>query len=97
MGHPKDPEVGPSMQRGDRQRRCLARRDTPPGAAAWTSGRWQVSWLAGRHSRRPSRFPSGVEWRGFAAYSCGGSRRFEALPLLRSLLIPSPGTISAQA
>ena len=93
-GHLTDPEVGSSMQRAAANGGACTS-GHPARCGCWTSGRWQVSWLAGRHPCRPSRFPSGMRWHGFAAHSCGGSRRFGALPLLRSLLIPSLGTIVA--
>jgi hypothetical protein len=60
--------------------RKLRYRYTPPDRRARALCR-QVSWLAGRHPRRPSRYkPVAVE-RGLAAYNCGGSHSFAVFPV----------------
>jgi hypothetical protein len=74
----------------------MSRQDTPPSALARDRCWWQISWLAGRCLRPPSREfenPSGEIGRRLTAYSCGGSRGFERMTLApRSLLIPTGTT-----
>ena len=65
---------------GGLARARLRHRYTPPDRRARALCR-QVSWLAGRHPRRPSRYkPVAVE-RGLAAYNCGGSHSFAVFPV----------------